>query len=133
MIDVNSAGINKLAEDIGFCFVVPIIFLCMGFANSRLPWNRRDSAFRMRLVLSLAILFLTFGLCTIMVQDRPILINLWKWNPVLYSIVFLIGGALVLVGIGALVYWKLRPELWRRNHHEYDIAESSTHDGRNRI
>lgn len=118
MIDVSSEGINKLTEDIGFCFVAPIFVLCMGFANSRLPWNRRDSAFRMRLILSLAILLLTFSLCTMMIQDRAILISLWNESPILYSFVYSVGGTLILVGIGALVYWKLRPVLWRQNHHE---------------
>jgi hypothetical protein len=133
MIDVSSEGINKLAEDIEYCFVAPIIVLCLGFANSRLPLNRNDSAFRMRLILSLAILLFTFSLCAIMVQDRAILISLWKESPILYSFVYLVGSVLVLVGIYALVYWKLRPGLWRQNHREYDIEESSMHDGRNRF
>jgi amino acid transporter len=116
MIDVNSLGIKKLAGDIEFCFVVPILTLCFGLANSRLPWNRSDSAFRMRLILTLAILLFTFSICTVLVQDRAILANLWQMSPVLYSFVYSVGCALLLVGIGALVYWKLRPKLWRRSN-----------------
>jgi hypothetical protein len=73
MIDATSLGIKKLIEDIGFCFVVPILALLFGFANSRLRWNRRDSAFRIRLVLTVAILLFLFAICTVIVQDRIIL------------------------------------------------------------
>jgi hypothetical protein len=109
-----------LAGDIGLCFWAPFLALCFGFVHTKLPWNCRDGAFRMRLVLSLAILLFTFSLCAITVQDRAILIYLWKGSPVLYSFVYFVGGALVLVGIGASVYWKLRPELWRRNNRKSD-------------
>jgi hypothetical protein len=113
MVEATSLGIKKLIEDIEFCFVVPILTLCFGFANSRLRWNRRDSAFRIRLVLTLAILLFLFAICTVIVQDRIILVGLWQESPVFWSLVYSIGNILGLLGIGALIYWKLRPKLWR--------------------
>lgn len=74
----------------------------------------------MRRILAFVILLFMFSICTVTVQDRAILVSLWQMSPVLYSFAYSVGGVLVLVGIGALVYWKLRPELWRRSHRELD-------------
>ncbi len=94
MIAANGTGIEQLAGDIGGCFVAPIIVLCLGFANSKLPFNRRDSAFRMRLILAFAILLLVFSICTVLVQDRVLLVNLWRMSPVLYSFAYTVVGDL---------------------------------------
>jgi hypothetical protein len=118
MIDARVGNISKLAGDLAVMLLAPIIFLCLGFANSRLPFNRHDREFRMRLVLALSVLFFVFAICTVMVQDRAILIYLWQESPILYSLVYLVGGIFSVVGTGALIYFKLRPELWRRNRHE---------------
>jgi hypothetical protein len=103
-------GISKLAGDAGVLLLAPFLFLCFGLANARLPYNRRDSGFRARLVLTLAV----------MVQDRMILIGLWRENPVFYSLVYSIGSAVGVLGLGALIYWRLRPKLWRRSYSESD-------------
>jgi hypothetical protein len=120
MIDQSVDGINKLAGDTGVLMLAPILFLCFGLANAKLPYNRRDSEFRKRLVLTLAVLFFPFATFTVAVQDRVILIGLWQEHPVLYSLVYSIGSALGAFGLGALIYWELRPKLWRRNHSESD-------------
>ena len=115
MIDQGVEDISKLAEDAGVLLLAPFLFLCFGLGNAMLPQNRGDSEFRMRLVLTLAVLFFLFALCTVIVQDRAILISLWKESPVLYSFAYLISGVLGILGLGALFYWKLRPKLWRQD------------------
>ncbi|MGB7546281.1 MAG: hypothetical protein WBM14_00900 [Terracidiphilus sp.] len=111
-------GISKLADDAGVLLVAPILFLCFGFGNAMLPQNRSDSGFRTRLVLALALFFFLFAICTVIVQDRVILISLWQQSPVLYSFMYSIASALGIFCVGALFYWKLRPTLWRRSRHE---------------
>ena len=114
MIYVSAGGIGKLAEDAGVLLVAPVLFLCFGLGNAMLPWNRVDREFRTRLVLALALLFVMFAICTVIIQDRVILANLWQESPVVYSLTYSIAGALGILGFGALYYWKLSPKLWRR-------------------
>ena len=58
MIYQTAEGISKLAEDTGVLLVAPALFLCFGLGNAMLPQNRKDSGFRTRLVLTLALLFM---------------------------------------------------------------------------
>ena len=118
MIYQSVEGIAKLADDAGVLLVAPALFLCFGLGNAMLPRNRRDSGFRTRLVLALALLFFLFAICTVVVQDRVILVSLWEQSPVLCSLMYLIAGVLVIMGVGVLFKMTLRPKLWRRNHHE---------------
>lgn len=118
MMYQSAEGISKLAEDAGVLLVAPVLFLCFGLGNAMLPQNRRDSGFRTRLVLTLALLFFLFAICTVIIQDRAILIGLWQQSPVLYSLMYSIAGVLGIVGLGALFHWRLRPKLWRRSRHE---------------
>lgn len=118
MIYQSVEGVSKLAEDAGVLLVAPVLFLCFGLGNAMLPQNRADSEFRARLVLVLALLFFLFAICTVIVQDRVILISLWRQSPVLCSLMYLIAGVLSITGVVALFHWKLRPKHWRRSHHE---------------
>ena len=118
MIYQSVEGLSKLADDAGVLLVAPVLFLCFGLGNAILPQNRRDSGFRARLVLSLALLFFLFAICTVIVQDRLILMNLWQQSPFLCSLIYLIAGVLGITGVGALIHWKLRPKHWRRSHDE---------------
>jgi phosphoglycerol transferase MdoB-like AlkP superfamily enzyme len=111
-------GISKLASDAGVLLVAPILFLCFGLGNAMLPQNRADSGFRTRLVLALALLFVLFAICTVVIQDRAILISLWQESPILYSFMYSIAGILGILGVGALFHWKLKPKLWRENRRE---------------
>jgi hypothetical protein len=118
MIYQTAEGISKLAEDAGVLLVAPVLFLCFGLGNAMLPQNRKDSGFRTRLVLALALLFFLFAICTVIIQDRTILIGLWRQSPILYSLMYSIAGVLGIVGVGALFKWKLRPKLWRQSRHK---------------
>ncbi|MGB6686569.1 MAG: hypothetical protein WBE76_01865 [Terracidiphilus sp.] len=115
----DADGIRELAGEARDFLIMLAIFLFLGLGNTMLPQNRRDSEFRTRLVLALAVLLFLPAICTVIIQDRAILINLWRGSPVLYSLVYLIACALGIWGLTALFYWKLRPKLWRR-HRESD-------------
>jgi hypothetical protein len=107
------AAISKLIEDIGGSLIAPIVFLVLGFANSRLPWNRQSRGLRLRLTLSLALLLFVFAVCVLMFQDRVLLATLWRDQPVLYSFVYTASVVIGVFGIVRLISWKLRPKLWR--------------------
>jgi hypothetical protein len=113
MIAENIGALTKLAEDAALLVLAPFLFLCFGLANAMLPYNRSDRGFRTRLVLGLAVLLCVFAVCTVIVQDRAILIGVWRQNPVLYSLVYLICSVISILVLGALIHWKLRPKLWR--------------------
>ena len=109
MIAENVGCSSKLAEDAAVLLLAPFLFLCFGLANTKLPYNRHDRGFKARLVLSLAVLFCVFAVCTVIVQDRAILIGLWRQSPVVYSLVYLTCSVFSIFGLGALIHWKL----WR--------------------
>jgi cell division protein FtsL len=67
----------------------------------------------MRLALSLATLLFLFTICTLMIQDRAILVDLWLGSSILFSLVYLIGIVSCSLGVIWLIHWKLRPALWR--------------------
>ncbi len=113
MINADAVGVNRLVGDIEISLFVPILCFCLGFGNSRLPWNRQSRGLRMRLTLSLSVLAFMFCICTLMFQDRATLIDLWLGSLVLYSLVYSISAVSCVLGVAWLIHWKLRPELWR--------------------
>lgn len=112
-MNVGDAGIHQLIEDFGASLIAPFFVLVLGFANSRLPWNRDSRGLRVRLTLSFATLLFAFTICVLMFQDRLIAVGLWESNRILYSLFCGVVIVLFVVGIGWLVYWKLRPRFWR--------------------
>lgn len=120
MIDRVVGGVSKLAEDAGVLLLAPLFFLCFGLGNAMLPQNRRDSEFRVRLVLALGVLFFLFAIFTVIIQDRAILIVIWKENPILFSFLYSACGILLFLAISTLIHWKLRPSLWRRTHRKFE-------------
>lgn len=118
MIATSSETISKLLDDIGGSFIAPVFVLCLGFANSRLPFNSWDREFRMKLTLTFSVSLFLLTISVILIQDRTILVDLWKDGPILYSFVYLICSTLAISGIASLIYWKLRPQLWRKDHHK---------------
>jgi hypothetical protein len=65
--------------------------------------------------LAFSIAIFLYLICSLMFQDRLVLVSLWQSDRVLYSFVYFAAGLLTLAGLGVLVYWKLRPDLWRHN------------------
>lgn len=46
----------------------------------------------MRLILAFVILLFMFSICTVIVQDRAILVSLWQMSPVLYSFAYSVAN-----------------------------------------
>ncbi len=107
------ASINGLIEDIEISIGLPVFVALAGIANSKLPWNRRNRGLRLRLVVLFAILAFLFCIITFTIQDREILIDLWRSNPIFYSSAYLLSALLCVLGVSGLISWKLRPKLWR--------------------
>jgi hypothetical protein len=121
MIAASHETIRKLLDDIGASLIAPVLFLCLGFGNSRLPYNRWDRDFRMKLTLTFSIVLFLFTICVIMIQDRLLLVDLWKARPIFYSFVYLVFSSLMVVGLISVIHWKLRPRLWRKDHCKSDM------------
>lgn len=115
---MDVAGISGLMEDIGVSFGLPLFFLGLALANIRISSRRKYAGLKLRVSLVFSITLFAYLICSLMFQDRFVLGTIWKQNPILYSLVYAIGSVLVLAGIAALVYSKLRPALWRRNDAE---------------
>jgi hypothetical protein len=72
----------------------------------------------MKLTLTFSVSLFLLTISVILIQDRMILVDLWKEGPIFYSFVYLICSTLTVSGLVALINWKLRPELWRKDHHK---------------
>lgn len=114
MGDLNVSG---LIQDIGVSFGLPLLFLLLALANIKFS-RRKYSGLKLRFSLIFVIGLFAYLICTLMSQDRRVLEAIWRSSPTFYSLVYSLAVVLVLCGIGALIYWKLRPEMWRRNSDE---------------
>lgn len=109
------AGVSGLMEDIGVSFGLPLCFLCLALTNIRLSSRRRYAGLKLRISLIFSIALFLYLLPSLMLQDRCVLKAIWKGNPQLFSFLYAVGVAVVLGGIAGLVYWRLRPNLWRQS------------------
>jgi glucose-6-phosphate-specific signal transduction histidine kinase len=107
------AGADGLIRDIAVSFVVPAVCLALALINIRSTPRSKYNPLKLRLFLIFVLFLFASFLSTLMYQDRVVLKALWRDNPVLYSFVYFLSGALVVAGVVGLVYWKLRPELWK--------------------
>jgi len=112
------AGVDGLIQDIVVSFVVPTVCLVLALINIRFTPRSKYKALKLRLFLIFVLLFFAFLLSSLMYQDRAVLKALWLDNRVLYSFVYFLSGVLVLTGVSALIYCKLRPELWKEGERE---------------
>ena len=113
-------GIGGLLENIGVSFGLPILFVCLALVNIKVSSRRKSSGLKMRLSLIFAIGLFAYLICTLMFQDRTILAAIWRQSPIVFSVVFALTCLLVVMSIAGLVYWKLRPELWKQRGTEED-------------
>jgi hypothetical protein len=112
------AGVSGLIEDIGVSFGLPLFFLCLALVNIRVSSRRKYAGLKLRVSLVFSIGLFGYLISSLMLQDRFVLASIWKGSPALYSLLYVVGAVLVLVGIAGLAYWKLRPSLWRQNDSE---------------
>ena len=113
----------RLVGDICFSFGLPFVFICLALANiaiSSARGNRKYAGLKRRLSFIFSIVLFLYLICSLMFQDRSVLMSLWQGNRVFYSLVYSASGFLTFAGLGVLVYWKLRPNLWRQNDGELE-------------
>jgi hypothetical protein len=110
---MDAAAINRLIGDIEISIGIPGLVLLLGLSNSRFPSNRQSRGLRSRLVILFALLSFLFCIITFSVQDRATLIDFWRGSPLLYSLVYFLCAITCVLGIVRLIFWKLRPKLWR--------------------
>ena len=111
---MSELNINGLVEDICVSFGLPLIFLLLALVNIKVS-SRRNSAVRFRWCLLYAVVLFIVLICTLTFQDRAILRMIWQSAPVVYSLLYSLFVCIVIAGVSALIYWKLRPEMWRRS------------------
>ncbi len=107
------AGVDGLMKDIEVCFVLPAAGLVVALINIRFTPRSKYNALKLRLFLIFDHFLFAFLLSSLLYQDHAVLRALWEENPVLYSFVYFLSGALTVAGVTSLVYWKLRPERWK--------------------
>jgi hypothetical protein len=118
---MNNVSLGGLVEDICVSFGLPLLFICLALANisiSKSRGNRKNAGLKLRLSLVFALALFTYLICSLMFQDRLLLVSIWQANPVLYSFVYSVAVCLVLCGVLALGCWQLRPGLWRSNEND---------------
>jgi len=106
------AGVDGLIKDIGFSFLLPAIGFVMAVINIKYTRGSKNDALKLRLSLAFCLLLFAVSFCVLMIQDRAVLTALWRISPILYSAVYSCCGLLIIGGVAALAYWRLRPELW---------------------
>jgi formate hydrogenlyase subunit 3/multisubunit Na+/H+ antiporter MnhD subunit len=112
---MNASDISGLAEDIAISFGLPLFLICVLLVNIKLWPGNKSTGLKVRLAIIYAIALFGFLIFPLMFQDRYILAAIWRRDPVLFSVVYMASVILIAGGIISLVYWKLRPQLWRRN------------------
>jgi amino acid transporter len=119
----SNTDVARLVGDICVSFGLPLLFICLALANiaiSSTRGNRKYARLKLRLSLAFSIAVFLYLICSLMFQDRFVLMSLWQRNRVFYSLVYSAAGFLTFAGLGMLVYWKLRPDLWRQNDEELE-------------
>ena len=107
------AGVDGLINDIEVSFVVPAASLVLALINIRFTPRSKYNALKLRIFLVFVLFLFVSLLSSLIYKDRAVVKALWQDNPVLCSLAYFLSGALVVAGVASLVYWKLRPELWR--------------------
>jgi len=119
----SNTDVARLVGDICVSFGLPFLFICLALANiaiSRARGNRKFAGLKLRLCLIFAIALFFYCICSLMSQDRFVVMSLWQSDRVFYSFVYSAAGILTFSGLVVLVYWKLRPDLWRQNDGELE-------------
>ncbi len=105
-------GVDGLIEDLKVTFAVPAAGLIIALMNIRFTPRSKFNGLKLRLFLVFVLLLFATSLSVLMFQDRAVLKALWQSNPTLYSVVYLLSTVVVVIGVSALAYWKLRPAVW---------------------
>lgn len=110
MIAINTM---RLLKDIEFILLLPALSFVGLAINAKISQKTGFTPQKQRIALTFSLLL--FGFCMFtMVQDRSVLLALWRTSPAYYSTLYTLGGFLTIAVVTGLIYWKLRPSLWRR-------------------
>jgi len=112
-MDIKMVDITGLLKDVEFVLVLPTLSFFALAVNAKISQKAGFTPQKQRIALTFSLLLFVFCTATI-VQDRSVLLALWKCDPVYYSAVYAMCGSFTVGVIAFLIYWKLRPELWRK-------------------
>jgi hypothetical protein len=107
-------GIDGLRRDIEFAFGLPVVGYVLMLLHTKSYPSSKWIGLQQRLSLAFLLLLFGFLLCGLLYQDRSVLIALWRSSPVASSVAYATSVLSILAGLGGLIFWKLRPELWNR-------------------
>jgi hypothetical protein len=107
-------GVTGLLEDLRVAFLLPIVYLVLVTLWLKLVGRHRFNYLAWRVALMIGLVGFVVFLTTTTYQDRSVLIELWRQNPLFYSFVYVLFVMAVAVGVAFICYWKLRPSLWRK-------------------
>lgn len=110
---MNVVDVRGLLKDIQVAFVLPSVCFVMALINIRLSSPSKFSLLKFRLSLSFVLLLFVCALSVLMFQDRGVLMAIWRTSTVVYTFVYTICSLFIVGAVCWLIYWKLRPELWR--------------------
>lgn len=110
---MNLIDTTGLLKDIEFVVLLPALSFIALAINAKISQKTGFTPHKQRIALTFSLLL--FGFCTFtIVQDHSVFLALWKTSPVYYSTLYALGGLLTIVVLVGLIYWKLRPSLWRK-------------------
>ena len=110
---MNAPDANRLTQDLEASLGLPILAFFMSLKYTGLNPRNNRAALRQRLVFVFLLALFAYMFVELMYQDRAVVVALWEQNPVEYTLIYSVVYLLTLAGIFALIYFKLRPELWR--------------------
>jgi len=105
--------ITGLLKDIEFVLILPTLSFIALAINAKISQKTGFTPLKQRIALTFSLLLFVFCMITI-VQDHSVLLALWRSSPIYYSVMYATCILLTVAVVSGLVYWKLRPELWRR-------------------
>lgn len=111
---MSIVDVRGLLKDIQVVFVLPSVCFVMALINIRLSSPSKFSLLKFRLSLSFVLLLFVCALSVLMFQDRGMLMAIWRTSPVEYTFVYSGCSFTIITAVAFLIYWKLRPELWRK-------------------
>ena len=106
-------GTAGLLKDIEFALLLPLLGFGGLAVNAMISQKTGFTPRKQRIALTFCLLL--FGFCLIViVQNRSVLAALWRSAPLYYSVVYAVCGLGTGALVAGLIYWKLRPSLWKK-------------------
>lgn len=118
-------GVPGLLEDLEVSFGLPLLGFVMFALNrtvsGKLRRSKRNEPLLQRIAITFCLLLFLYLFISLMQQDRAVLAAVWHTSPTLYSLVYGTSTLLMFGGFFAIIWWKLRPTLWRTGNPESHV------------